>query len=134
METFRMYASVKMNRTVNANEDYICPGGYCMKVGDKAISFDFEESITSIDKENPEIIHIEHRNPDYRAFPVLNEVTKGLFKEISEIEDFFIYTGESQETDLKPVKLLSCTFVFPYQKWEEIHLSKDICERAVMAN
>ena len=89
MVTFRMCADVKMNRAVDPNKDYISPGGYCMKMGDKFIPFDFEESATSIDKSNPEIIHIEQKNPDYDSFPLLKEVTKEMIERITEIQEIY---------------------------------------------
>lgn len=130
MITFRMYADVKMNRAVDPHKDYISPGGYCMKMGDKFIPFDFEESATSIDKNNPEIIHIEQKNPDYDSYPPLKEVTKEMIERITEIQEFFVYTGEPGETDLKAVELLGCTFMLPYENWKEICLSEDVCKKA----
>lgn len=130
--TFRMYARIKMNRPVDPDKDYISPGGYEMKMNNKLIHFDFEEYSVSINKVNPAIIDIECKNPDFTEFEDLKYVTKDLLNHVTEIPEFFIFTGEIGETDLAPVKLLSCTFCLPYDNYENIHVSDDVCKNAKM--
>lgn len=132
--TFRMYADVKMNRPVDTEKDYISPGGYEMKMGNKLIQFDFEDYGVSIDKNDASIIHIEAKNPDFDTFPELESVTKELLERVTDIPEFFIFTGEPGETDLKPVELLACTFCLPYENWKNIGVPTSICKKAVMCS
>lgn len=132
--TFRMYADVKMNRSVDSEADYISPGGYAMRMGDRLIRFDFKESCTSVDKKDDSIIHIEHRDPDFDVFDDLRYVTPDLLRRVSDISEFFIYTGEKGETDLKPVQLLNCTFCLPYNDYKNIGVASTVCKEAIVTS
>ena len=132
--TFRMQATVKMNRAVDKENDYISPGGYEFVMNGKNVQFDFEESQTMIDKEDPSIIHIMHKNPDYNSFEDLLSLLKNDLENVTEIPEFFVYTGEPGETDLMPVSLLDCSFVLPYADFEQIDVPKSVCEKAVLAS
>lgn len=133
MLMFEMYADVKMNRPVDLEKDYISPGGYAMKMGNKTIHFDFEEYDVYVDRKDNSIIHIEQCNPDYSEFEDLEEVTENLLKRVIDIPEFFIFTGEPGETDLKPVKLLSCTFCLPYED-KRFGIPTSVCRKAVLAS
>lgn len=134
MLTFRMNCSVKMNRKVDREKDYISPGGYVFNMANKVISFDFENYSVGIDKDNPSIIHIEGKCPDVDVYPELLNVTPDMLARIIEIPEFFIFTGEPGETDLKPVKLLKCGFCLPYEDWRTFLVPPSICKNAVMCS
>ena len=126
--TFRLCADVKMSRPVDKDKDYICAGGYEMTMGGKSVQFDFDESYVSIDENDPSIIHIEHKNPSYNEYRDIRYMTKDMLKNVTEIKEFFIYTGEPDETDLMPVELIACSFILPYDDFHEIEIPKTICE------
>lgn len=131
---FRLYADVKMNRAVDKTKDYISPGGYEMVMNGKSVQFDFEESATNVDEDDPTIIHIMHKNPDYDEYEELNDITAEDLRNVTAIPEFFVYTGEPGESDLCPVRLIACAFVLPYDDWEQINISGDVCEQAVMGS
>lgn len=134
MVTFRMIADIRMNRKVDVEKDYISPGSYTMIMGGKEVKFDFCENSIGIDKKNGKIIHIECKNPDYSEFEDLENLTEEMLRDISEIEEFFVYTGESNETDLKAVKLLKCQFSFVYNNFEMIDIPKHVCKKAFVTS
>lgn len=128
--TFEMYADIQFNRNIDRDNDFISPGGYTMKMGDKVVSFDFEEYIGNIDAKSANILHIECKNPDYSTFEDLIGLKKENLERVIEIPEFFVFTGEMGETDLKPVKLISCTFCLPYDNWINIEIPTSICRKA----
>ena len=132
--TFRMYADVRMSRPVDVDRDYISPGGYEMVMNGRSVQFDFEESATGVDKDDKSVIHIEHRNPDFDEYEDLETLSLKDLRNVEAIPEFFVYTGEPGESDLRPVELLSCTFVLPYDNWKEIKVSKEVCQKVVMAS
>ena len=132
---FRMYADVQMNRPVDRDKDYISPGGYEMVMNGRSIQFDFEEYEVGFDDEDSSIIHIMGRNPDYDEFEELGNVMVSDLCNVNSITEFFIYTGEPGETDLKPVELLNCTFAFvPHDNWKQTSASKEVIKNAIITS
>lgn len=130
-----MYADVRMNRPVNRDKDYISPGGYEMAMNGKCIQFDFEKYEVWVDDKDSSIVHIMGKNPDYDEFEELDNITVSDLCNVSSITEFFIYTGEPGETDLKPVKLLNCTFAFiPCDEWKQTSVSRDVVKNATVAS
>lgn len=129
---FRMNADIQFNRSIDNSKDFISPGGYEMKMGDKVFSFDFEDYVGTVDMIHSDILHIECKNPDYDAFDDLKEITKEYLQRVVEISEFFVYTGERGETDLKPIKLLSCTFCLPYDDWANIGVPTAVCNKVML--
>lgn len=133
--TFRMYADIRFNRPIDKNaDDYISPGGFTMTVSDKEIQFDFEDFEGSVDEHDPCLFHSVQRNPDYDTFADLYQISEDDLKNISEISEFFVFTGEIGETDLKPIAVESITFVLPYKDWDEIKVAKSVCENACICS
>lgn len=128
--SFRMYADVKMNRPVDRNKDYISPGGYEMIMNGKTIKFDFLEYVISIDEKDQSIIHIEHRKPDSEEFEDLDKVVVDDLYNVTSITDFFIYTGEPGESDLKPIELLDVHFVLLYEFSKQISIPDSVLKAA----
>lgn len=101
--TFRLYAGIHFNRKVDPKKDYVSPGGYEMvtKCG-KVITFDFEDYEGGVNPDNRYQVEVMQKNPDYITFDDLNSVTEDDLKNIVEIREFYVYTGEDGETDLEP--------------------------------
>lgn len=128
MITFRLHADIRMSRPIDKENDYICPGGYRMTMGGKSIMFDFEDTYGYILDDDPSVIHVECRNPDHYTYKDLDLVTEEMLEQVTEIQEFFVYTGECDETDLKPVELISCSIVLPYSDWKEIEIPETVCK------
>lgn len=131
---FRMHTRVRFNRPINREKDDISPGGYTMTMGGKTIQFDFEDYSGFIDSEDSTILNIEQKNPDYESFGALHEITAAMLENVTEINEFFVYTGEPGETDLRPVELLELTFVLPYDNWKHINVPHDVCAGADLSS
>lgn len=118
--TFRLYQSVRFNRPVDREKDFISPGSYELKVKvingiEKIVQFDFEDYEGSIDKDDPCVVHCMQKNPDYVAFKDLEKITEHMLRNITEVIDWFIYTGEPGEDDvdgnpLVPVEVFDAYF------------------------
>lgn len=131
---FRMYSKVRFNRPIDRDTDYISPGGYTMTMDGKSISFDFEDFTGSVNAEDNTVLDIEQRNPDYECFSALNEVTIDMLEHVTKINEFFVFTGEAGETDLRPVELLELAFVLPYDNWRQIDVPHEVCADADMGS
>ena len=101
----RAYITIQMDRPILKDEHYISIGGYQVTANNKQYSFDFNEYYGYIDKDNPDIIHFRLRDEDYDTFPEIKELRDHLH-EITNIDEFYIYTGETYEPEIIPVKLL----------------------------
>lgn len=132
--TFRMYAGIKFNRPIDKNKDYILPGGYEFVMGEKSIQFDFEHYEGNINKDNGCILDIMVKNPDYDTFADLKGITKEMLSSVTEIKEFFVYTGESGESDLTPVSLEYISFVLPYEDWAQININDEVIKAACVTN
>jgi len=127
--TFRMYAGVRMSRAIDPNTDFISPGGYEMIMNGKKIPFDFEIFIGGRCPIDYSLLEIELKNPMYDEYPDLNSITEDMLNNVTEITEFFVYTGEIGETDLKPISLEYVSFVLPYE-WKEIEVPLEIVKAA----
>lgn len=110
---FDMNLSILMNRPITES-DYISPGGFefTYKIPRqlaKTIQFDFTNSSGSVNKDNPAAYEAYMEHADYDAFPELNNLDSDALWNIIDIPELFVFTGEKGETDLAPVKALSCS-------------------------
>lgn len=129
---FRLYQSVRFNRPVNKQKDFMSPGGYVLRVKDedgseKTVTFDFEDYEGSVDKDNPSVIHCVQKNPDYSCYEDLNIVNEHMLRNIVSVEDWFIYTGEPEDVEddeepLKPVEVLEAGFEIIPEKGNTIQI------------
>ena len=126
-----MYATIKFNRPVDLEKDYIAPGGYEMTMNGETVMFDFEESGVILDERDPSILHIEHKHPD-RSYLKVNKckITNAMIKKVEDIKEFFVFTGEKGETDLKPISVEHITFVLPDDGWKDVHVKGTVCQAA----
>lgn len=127
---FRMYARIRFNRPIDREKDDISPGGYTMVMGGQTIQFDFEDYSGSVESKDNTILDIEQKNPYYESFGALHEITAAMLENVTEINEFFVYTGEPGETDLRPAELLELVFVLPDDNWRHINVPREVCAGA----
>lgn len=124
---FEMYADVRFNRDVNLETDVLSPGGYTMIMSEREVTFDFEISCVTENKDKC-VISVMGANPDYEY--IETDITADMLHNVESIEDFFVFTGENGETDLRPVSIENITFVLHDNGNEVIKVNKDVCEKA----
>ena len=124
-----MEGSIRFNRPINRDNDYISPGGYEFRFGDKFVQFDFEDYEGYIDKKDPSVLHFMQKNPDIETFPEMGSLTVEDLENVTGIEEFTVYTGEPGESDIKPVAVKSLCFVLPYQKYRTIGIKPSILRK-----
>lgn len=113
---FRLYQSIRFNRLVDKEKDFISPGGYELKMRKedgtlKTVQIDFEEYEGCVDKDIPCIVHFIQKNPDYDTFKDLNTITEHMLCNVTEVVEWFIYTGERvDESPLFPVEIMGAIF------------------------
>lgn len=130
---YRMYSCIKFNRPINKTEDYISPGGYAFKMNGNDFEFDFCEYMGKIDNADPTILYVEQRVPDIESFPCIYEMTEEHIKNITDILEFFVYTGEPGESDLRPIELLECTLETNVNdRINRFSVSKDVLKKAML--
>ena len=106
-----MYATLQMDREIDPNRHYIGIGGFefcfrnCVNIG-----FDFNSSIANVQK-NPTTIKFECDDLDCDSFPEAALLGMMLSdSEVKRIEEFYVYTGEREEPEINPEKILSLSF------------------------
>ena len=114
--SFEMNLVVEFNREVDLDNDYICPGGFEMIMNGKYVEFDFTEFQVNLIADNDRACCFNLRNPDFSSYPKLKKITAKELKNVSEIKECFIYTGELGETDLKVVSVKEIGFVIFREK------------------
>lgn len=105
-EVTRMVMDIKFDRPINPDRHYISPGGYIIKCKDKSYSFDFMDFEGNVDKDDPTILHAEVYHLDRDCS---NDMSKFNSKKIENIEEFTIYTGEYDDSEIFPLEILSLT-------------------------
>ena len=105
----RMYASIKFDRIIIPEEHYISPGGYEMKAAGRWYHFDFCDFMGKRDEEDPAVLHCEMRNLDTSTFPESIDFEK-VCDQVEEISEFFVFTGEYDDSPIHPIQLLSVSF------------------------
>lgn len=126
---FELYAKVKMNRPIDKRRDHLSAGGYSILSNCVEYPFDFSDYAIEIDKNDASIIHINGWNPDYDTFPLVENITPEVLRNMTNIIEFFIYTGEPDEDGAIPIELLECQFDFP-SNGEVIEVPESICKGA----
>ncbi len=104
MKLTGMSFTLKMDREIDKKSHYISPGGY--NLNEKP--FDFCQSFGTIDDQDHTKIHFYVCDFDESCSP--NEITPtdiwGYFSE------FFIYTGEQDEPEIRPMAIENLRFYF----------------------
>lgn len=114
---FRLYQTIRFNRSIEKDFDYISPGGYEVKMKDengqeRTIRFDFETYEGQVDDKDPCVLRCVQKHPDQDTFPDLNTVTEHMLKNITEVVEWFIYTENlnNQTNQLIPVEITQAGF------------------------
>ena len=104
-----MAIDIRFNRELTEQE-YVIPGGYTMVFSGRSISFDFSESSREIDPKDPTILHCEMEHPDFSAFEDFRSATVKDLRNVSKIEDCYVYIGEECVPELSVTEILAITF------------------------
>lgn len=131
---FRLNAGIRFNRNIDADKDYVSPGGFNFTMGGKEIEFDFAETWSCIDKNRKNVIAIGCKNPDYEEYPDLESITKEMLSNVTKINEFFVYTGESDETELRPVELTYCYFEIIGENYARVAIPENVIKSAVLCS
>ena len=106
-----MYVTLQMDRDIDPNRHYIGIGGFEFLFRNGVnIGFDFNSSIANVQK-NPTTIKFECDDLDCDSFPEAALLGMMLSdSEVKRIEEFYVYTGEREEPEINPEKILSLSF------------------------
>lgn len=107
-----MYFQIKFDREINSSRHDIMPGGYAMTFAGNTIEFDFETFRADVDKNDRTILNVEAYRPDIYTYLDIRQISKDTVQKLEKIDEFCIYTGESIDPEINPVKLLSLSFGF----------------------
>lgn len=133
---FELGATVKMNRKITEEDiELISPGSISIILNNyNLVDIDFEDWSVGVSEDDDYVLEIEGRRLDSRNFPEAALLDIEDFARLKGICDFFIFTGEADETNLAPVELLSCCVSFPEQGLAHICFDKDICKNAKVSS
>lgn len=131
-----MHARIRFNRPIDENNDYISPGGYAMTMNGKVVEFDFEEYEANIDRDDPAVLDSYQEWLDDNYTDAEN-LTSEDFSNITEISEFFVFTGEQDETDLCPIAVESIVFECDGKTFsvpEKVLKEAAVCSNIVLEN
>jgi len=126
---FSMSAGIRFNRPLTA-DDYISPGGYEMSMNGKYVRFDFHMYAGSINKKDPYLADFLMTFPDSDSFYDLVFLSVNDLETVSSLEDFFVDTRDSKDSDLYAVGLDYLTFTVSTPRPKDIIVSKEILDTA----
>ena len=106
-----MYATLQMDREIDPTRHDISIGGFEFRFRNGVnIGFDFNSSIANVQRD-PTAIKFECDDLDCDSFP--EAALLGMLlsdSEVDRIEEFYVYTGEKEEPEINPEKILSLSF------------------------
>jgi len=106
-----MFVTLQMDREIDPNRHYIGIGGFEFRFRNGVnIGFDFNSSIANVQK-NPTTIKFECDDLDCDSFP--EAALLGMLlsdSEVDSIEEFYVYTGEKEESEINPERILALSF------------------------
>ena len=102
-----------MDRPIDKEKHYYSPGGFEFTFASgETIAFDFNETESLIDENDPTIIHTRMKDLDYDSFPDAKKLDELIrTQKVTKINECYIYTGEECEPDINPVEIKACEFV-----------------------
>lgn len=132
--TFRLYQSIRFNRPIIKEKDCFSPGGYELKMmaedgTEKTVKFDFEDYEGVVDDKDPCVLHCMQKNPDYSEFDDLKTLTEHMLRNVTEVVDWYIYTGEPDknvEDPLIPVDIFDVEFEIIRENFVKIPMNGKI--------
>lgn len=129
MNSCTMKLHVRFTRDIDKNMDYLSPGGFEMIMNGKQVQFDFVRSYGDISEKNHNVCIFRLVEPDIDAFPKFKDVTPEDIKNISEIVECFVYTGEDDESDLDVKAIERILFFLPDEDESLFEVPKEIIDR-----
>lgn len=123
-----MLLRVKFNRPVNLDEDYIVAGGFAMVMNGKDVEFDFHNQYHNLVEHDSSEDVITLYNPDYEDFPEFENISVDDLKNVTKIEECFVYLGEPGESDLKVEEIKDICFEVFDDKYETISVDSTVIE------
>ena len=119
----KMEATIRFDRNIEPAQHYISPGGYEMTFSNgKTVEFDFMDFEGAISVEDPTVMLFEVGYLDTDCFPDA-EFLETFTGSITEISEFFVYTGEDNEPEIYPVELIELRMY--NNNGDEIEVSED---------
>ena len=103
----RMCFQLKMDRPVildKENPHYISPGGY--NIG--GISFDFCDITWNRLEDDKRVICVEAKHLDIDSLPESEKLTLNFLRS-HKFNEFFVFTGDTDDLEINPVKIVSLT-------------------------
>lgn len=110
-----MIFTLQMDREIDKDKHYISPGGYEFKSSknDESLQFDFCTYAGYVDVNDKTKILFECEFLDDESFPSIYEkLTKSFCEDITEIVEFYIYTGEDEDPELNLSKIIDISLLF----------------------
>ncbi len=129
MEKCTMKLHVRFTRDIDKNKDYLSPGGYEMIMNGKSVQFDFVTSYGNVSEKEPDVCIFRLVEPDIDAFPGFKDVTVDDIRNISEIVECFVYTGEEDESDLEVKAIERIIFFLPDDDKPMFEVPKKIIDK-----
>ena len=130
---FAMNATIRMNREIDINKDFISPGSYTIVSGNNPYTFDFYACAAEVDEKDHCVVYVVAEDLDYDAFPEAIKITKQILSSITEISEFFVYTGEPDDPNCAaPVELLEMIFALE-EPFEFIVVPKEVVQSATVS-
>lgn len=127
---FELNFDVTFNRPVT-EEDTVCFDTCEMTMNGKEYSFDFFETSISTTRKDSRTLHVERTRPDFYNFAEAAKIGRRELKNVEKIGEIFVYTGEKEESDLKPVSVSNVCFVLPSERsYSVIAIPKDVVTKA----
>lgn len=123
-----MFAKIRFDRKIDLNRHYISPGGYEMTAGGKTYQFDYMDYSGRVLPNRRDVLECEMHNLDTVSFP---EAAGFDPKQLERIDEFFVYTGETDEEEIHPVELLELSF---YNEKEVVTVPASILKAAVLTD
>lgn len=123
-----MFAKIRFDRKIDLNRHYISPGGYEMTAGGKTYQFDYMDYSGRVLSDRRDVLECEMHNLDTVSFPDAAGFDP---KQLERIDEFFVYTGETDEEEIHPVELLELSF---YAEEEVVTVPASILKAAVLTD
>ena len=113
--SLRLYQTIRFNRPIDPETDYISPGGYTLRMrcedgSEKSLEMDFYESEGGMDDKNRCLARFMQKDLMFDEYLELQTITEYMLRHIEKVEEWYIYTGEPGESDLKPVAIEGAYF------------------------
>ena len=124
----RLLLHIKFNRPVDLEKDYIVAGGFEMVMNGKSVHFDFHNQYHNLVTQSPQEDIITLYNPDYSEFPEFRSITLDDLKNVTKINECFVFLGEPGESDLEVESVKNIYFTVIDDKYDAIAIDSKIID------